>query len=192
MGNLQFAVLAGALLIIMFFLSELYKKSITSQKEKKELLSIVASLKLRVFDHEKYILNRDGVYIPEDVGEYYFKQTWGTLDEQTREIINDEYKKVCPTSIPLWKYFLYAYKPKVEVVRKIELKKIDSLEELINLSTANIEMLEKNISNLETITKNYYDFKDKTMGKIEEATDKIDKISQKIEKKTNDNIKDSK
>ncbi|MBM7835934.1 hypothetical protein [Clostridium sardiniense] len=185
MNNLTLIAWGTSILVFVAFVGifigiKIHSKDISSKKEIKELLNIIASLKLRVFDHEKYILNKDGVYIPEDMGEYYFKQTWGTLDNSTRKIINDEYKMVCPSSIPLWKYFLYSYRPKIEVVRKIELKKIDSLEELINLSTESVEKLEKSISDLEAISKNYSNIK-KTIGKIDESTDKIDRDMQEIE-----------
>lgn len=107
------------------------KKMSNLQNEIKELLSITASLKLRVYDHEKYLLDKDGVYIPEDMGEYYFKQTWALIDEETKQLIKNEYKDVCPESIPLWKYFLYSYKPEMRVQRKIKLRKVEPIEDLM-------------------------------------------------------------
>ena len=81
--------------------------------------------------------------MPRDVGEHYFKQTWALLDDATRKRIENEYKQVCPDTIPIWKYFLYSYKPKMEVKRKIEIKKINSIEELIDISSESIEKLQK-------------------------------------------------
>lgn len=157
------------------------RKDNAIQKEIKDLLSITASLKLRVFDHEKYLLNKDGVYIPQDVGENYFKQTWALLDDVTRKTIEDEYKQVCPNTIPIWKYFLYAYKPKMKVERKIELKKIDHIQELIDLSTGTLEEVESSINELKDMMKKYSDTKKKVNEKFDE---KINEVSKEVSKVT--------
>lgn len=131
------------------------KKIINLEHQIKELLSITASLKLRVFDHEKYLLDKDGVYIPDEIAVYYFNQTWAIIDAVTKEKINKEYEDMCPSTIPLWKYFLYCYKPEIQIKRKIKLKKIDSVEELMNLTSKNIDDLTKQFSELKRKSEEY-------------------------------------
>jgi hypothetical protein len=82
-------------------------------------------------NNENEILKRDGVYVPEDVGKYAFNLIWGTMDEDTKRVLEDDYKKLCPAHIPLWKYILYTYKFKSNIERKVEMKKIVTIEELI-------------------------------------------------------------
>lgn len=162
MSNMTIIIWGVTILIFIAIIGiERNIRIVTLEKEIKELLNITASLKLRVFDHEKQILNRDGIYIPQDIGEYYFKQTWALLDDEIKKAIEDEYKKVCPNTIPIWKYFLYAYKPKMKVERKIELKKIDNIQELIDLSTGTLEKVQSSINELEDMMEKYTDTKKK-------------------------------
>lgn len=178
MNNTTVIIWGMTILIFITIIGiERNKKIIFLEKEIKDLMSITASLKLRVFDHEKQILNKDGVYIPKDIGEYYFKQTWALLDDETKKSIEDEYNKVCPNTIPIWKYFLYSYKPKIKVERKIELKKIDSIEELIDLSTGSMEKLQSCIDELEVMTEKYSDTRKEINEKLE---GKISKISKEV------------
>lgn len=186
MDNFTMIIWASTILFFIIFTDRRRdRKDIIIQKEIKELLNITASLKLRVFDHEKYLLNKDGIYIPQDIGEYYFKQTWAILDDETRKTIEDEYKQVCPNTIPLWKYFLYAYRPKMEVERKIEMKKIDSMEELINLSTGSIETLQNCINELGAITEEYSDVKKKANEKLDKKFTEIAKEVSEVAEQVN-------
>ncbi|WP_297422122.1 hypothetical protein [Clostridium sp.] len=161
-------------IIIMVFIVYLDnrrdKKMFNLEKEIKELLSITASLKLRVYDHEKYLLEKDGVYIPEEMGEYYFKQTWALIDEESKELIINEYKDVCPESIPMWKYFLYSYKPEIKIQRKIKLKKVESIEDLINSTSKSIEEL----------TKQFTEMQQKSAEIVKNQTDDLMSVQQEI------------
>lgn len=179
------------LISIIFTNNRVDRKNVILQKEIKELLSITASLKLRVFDHEKHLLNRDGVYIPQDIGENYFKQTWAVLDDETRKIIEDEYKQVCPNTIPMWKYFLYAYKTKIKVERKIELKKIDHIQELIDLSTGTLEEVQSSINELKDMMEKYSDTKKKVNENFAEKINEISKEISEVEEKSKWYLKNS-
>lgn len=146
------------------------KKMFNLEKEIKELLTITASLKLRVYDHEKYLLEKDGVFIPEEMGEYYFKQTWALIDEETKELVSNEYKDVCPESIPLWKYFLYSYKPEIKVQRKIKLRKVESIEDLMTGT----------LKDISTEFKKVTDEKSKITNELKAITNQINDINKEL------------
>lgn len=164
----------GIICLIFYLETRRDKKMFNLEKEIKELLSITASLKLRVYDHEKHILDKDGVYIPEEMGEYYFKQTWALIDEETKELITNEYKDICPESIPLWKYFLYSYKPEIKVRRKIKLRKVESIEELMNVTLKETEDLTKQF-------KKVNEERNKMLDELNLMTNKIKDITKEDE-----------
>lgn len=101
------------------------------QKDFSKLLNIVGSLKFRVFEHEGQLLNRSGVYVPEDSAEFVFKTIWGMLSEKEQTRIKQEYSDQCPSHIPLWKYVLYNYRVDTRLTRKEPYSQIDSVDDLI-------------------------------------------------------------
>ncbi|RII32127.1 hypothetical protein D2A34_24725 [Clostridium chromiireducens] len=171
---LMMVYVIGIIFLIFYLETRRDKKMFNLEKEIKELLSITASLKLRVYDHEKYLLDKDGVYIPDEMGEYYFKQTWALIDEETKELITKEYKDVCPESIPLWKYFLYSYKPEIKVQRKIKLRKVESVEELMYVTIKETEDLTKQL-------KKVNEERNKILDELNSMTNKVKDITKEDE-----------
>lgn len=119
-------------IFILFKLDKSRQKQIDSFRDQfKDVLSIVGSLRFRVLDHERQLMNKEGTFIPEESAIFMFNLMWSILDEETKENIEKEYKVICPDHIPLWKYVLYAYKMGTKVERKIELKRIETVEEIL-------------------------------------------------------------
>lgn len=125
--------LSVALIMMVMMLDKSRQKQITMiRNDFKALLSMVESLKFRVFDHERQLLDKEGVFVPEDTGIFAFKLMWSILDDKTKTEVEEEYKDVCPSNIPLWKYVIYSYKLSPKFERKIELRKIETIEDLMN------------------------------------------------------------
>ncbi|KIN80956.1 hypothetical protein [Clostridium botulinum] len=141
------------------------------QKEFKGLLSFVESLKFRVYDHEKQLLNREGVFVPEDTGIFTFNLMWGMLDEETKKNLQEEYDNVCPSHIPLWKYVLYSHKFTPKIERKIELRKIESVDDLLNSVTKDTDKLLKDVKS--------------KLNKVNELQNKSEEIPTKLSETKN-------
>lgn len=127
----SFSILA--IIVILVIMDRSRQKQIDKLRDDfKSVLSLVDSLRFRVLDHERQLLDKDGVFVPEDTGIFAFNLMWSILDEDTKKSLESEYRQVCPEHIPLWKYVIYSYKFSPKVERKIELRKIETVEDLIN------------------------------------------------------------
>lgn len=135
----------------------------------KSVLSLVDSLRFRVFDHERQLLEKDGVFVPEDTGIFAFNLMWSILDDDTKKSVKEEYEQVCPAHIPFWKYTIYSYKFSPKFERKIKLRRIETTEDLINGELKNVSNEIKKVK--EEINKN------KEVAKNISA--KLDKIEDK-------------
>lgn len=133
MHNISILFFPVAMVIVIIMLDKSRQKQIdTIRNDFKTLLSVVDSLRFRVFDHERQLLDKEGVFVPEDTGIFAFKLMWSILDDNTKKEVEEEYKDVCPSHIPLWKYVIYSYKFSPNFERKIELRKIETIEDIIN------------------------------------------------------------
>lgn len=141
--------LLTAIIITFFVITMMWFRHF--QNEFGKMLNIVGSLKFRVFEHEAQLLNRTGVYVPEDSAEFVFNNIWSMLSEKEQTVIKEEYSQQCPSHIPLWKYVLYNYRAETKLTRKEPYMRIDSEE---NILLSNIHEMEQKMQQFSKATKN--------------------------------------
>ncbi|WP_372999123.1 hypothetical protein [Lutispora sp.] len=165
-------------LLIVFFLSKMKRL----ENQFGDLLKMVGTLKFKQFEHETQLLNRSGVYIPEDSAEFVYNILWSIIDKKQKEFLENEYKQKCPAHIPIWKFVLYNYRLTTKVVQKEPLMDMSSTEKLMS-----------NMYEIEQATKSYLkaqeniqeDIKDvlKSMKKTDtDMTEAIGEVTSKLEK----------
>lgn len=171
---IDFVLLAGLIIVCYIFISRM--KFVT--KNLQDLLNIVGALKYRVFDHEAQLLNKKGVYVPEDSAEFVFKIAWSMLSEDIQEALKKDYEDNCPKHIPLWKYILYNYKVNTVVKRKEPYGKIDSTADLIADDLDEIKDLAMRINDLSNSIK---ELESKSKEHVEEISNQIHNLNDLID-----------
>nr|WP_303243954.1 hypothetical protein [uncultured Cellulosilyticum sp.] len=126
LNNICMLIILG-MLIILFV-----QKMGHLEKEYGKLIEIVGSMKFKQFEHERQLLERDGVYVPEDTAEYVYNILWGTINEGDKKVLEKEYKEKCPAHIPMWKFVLYNYRVTTSIVRKEPMAKLSCAEAVIS------------------------------------------------------------
>ncbi|RYL93421.1 hypothetical protein EWI07_07365 [Sporolactobacillus sp. THM7-4] len=160
------------ILIVLLFLSlgfYQYIKNSRIEKQLGSLLGIVGNLKYRVFTHEAQLLERNGVYVPNESAEFVFNTIWGMLNEQQKERLKEEYYQNSPKHIPLWKYVLHNYKVETNLVSLQPISRIDSVNDIVASDMINMQ---KSLAELESRFKNL----ESLSSSVNEEIKNIDKI----------------
>jgi hypothetical protein len=127
------------ILIVLSILFYQYIKFSRLEKQLGSLLGIVGNLKYRVFTHEAQLLERNGVYVPNESAEFVFNTIWSMLNEEQKEKISEEYKQNSPKHIPLWKYVLHNYKIETNLVSLQPISRIDSVNDIVSSDMINLQ-----------------------------------------------------
>lgn len=139
------------------------------EKEFGKILKIVGSLKFKQFEHETQLLNRSGVYVPEDSGEFVYNIIWSMIDEKEKRFLENEYKEKSPSHIPMWKFILYNYKITTNMVQKEPLMEMSSTEGIIS-----------NIYETEQIVKSYSKTMDDLENTVSHITNDLNEVNSKL------------
>ena len=82
------------ILIVLSILFYQYIKFSRLEKQLGSLLGIVGNLKYRVFTHEAQLLERNGVYVPNESAEFVFNTIWSMLNEEQKEKFQKSISKI--------------------------------------------------------------------------------------------------
>jgi peptidoglycan hydrolase CwlO-like protein len=99
------------------------------------------------------------------------------IDEKRKQLIETEYKEVCPEEIPMWKYVLYSYKINSNFERKIELRNIDTVDDLlrgISKDTENLmDQVKSNMNKIQETKEKTDNLKSEMINSVKEITDSL-------------------
>ena len=173
-------------LAIIFIILFILKRQDWLQNEFLRLLKIVGSLKFHQFNHEAQLLERNGVYLPEDTALFVYNLLWNLVGENEQRDIQDDYKKNCASNIPFWKYFLYRYQIKCEFEAREPMDKYFSTSD-IQISGLMESVRQSHLSlkaQIEEITEISEDMK-KMKERVKDVKKQISSPTENSEKETN-------
>ncbi len=109
-----------ALGIVVLLLIALYLSLQKTRREFRQLLGIVAGMRMRVFEQEIRQLKMPGMFIHEDTAQQVASVFLSLISDELRTKVEQEYEQSCPSYIPLWKYFLYQYRFEPQIAKRFE------------------------------------------------------------------------
>ena len=184
-SSIYFIIIVIVIIIYIFYRDKRMQNQLTT------LLKHIGTLKFKMFQHESQLLEKRGVFVPDDSAEFVYQIIWNLLDQSQKDYVKNEYKKKCPSHVPMWKFVLYNYKIQTKLIEKESMFEYNSVNDLMNnnykLGETFKEINEavddlKNMSNMVSKLKKEVNDLDKKQENDSETNDK--------EEKKRDNLKE--
>lgn len=166
MNSIIYILIALIICLVLFFLSKM--KSLN--KGFSSIIDTIGALKFRVFEHEAQLLGQKGVYVPEDTAKYIFNIIWNMIGDKERSNIENEYNKMCPEHIPLWKYVLYNYQINTNMFHREPFTRIDSVQDILLSKVDKLEEALKDTVKCSQDSKDMLNIIDKKLKNVEQES----------------------